>query len=389
VAENQPVKIKTAMEHTAQFPTLAAHLRWFFDRAVVGEDGCMEDHQFGAFAMDLFRLQFEASHPYRRWCESFGKTPGKVEAWKEIPALPVAAFKEMEVTCLPAPERTHVFRSSGTTGRGGSRHIHGHASLGIYAAACWAWFARHLLPGIFPPGAAAPRLPRLLCLAPGPDAAPDSSLVFMMDVIRERMNASPDVFAARVTQVGHWEIDTSRTMATLENAISTDEPVVVLGTAFSFVHLLDFMELSEVRFCLPAGSCLMETGGYKGRSRELSRSELHESLSSRLGISPARIVSEYGMSELSSQAYDTIAGVQSDQRRFSFPPWVRVMIINPETGREAGEGEMGLIRVLDLANVYSVMAVQTEDLGKMSGGKLEMLGRAAMAELRGCSLRLE
>jgi hypothetical protein len=93
------------------------------------------------------------------------------------------------------------------------------------------------------------------------------------------------------------------------------------------------------------------------------------------------------MSELSSQAYDAIAGnVQPGPRTFHFPPWARAQIINPETGRAAADGETGLIRIFDLANVYSVMAVQTEDLGVRRGDGFELLGRAVLAETRGCSL---
>src|SRR5438309_1973682 len=109
-------------------------------------------------------------------------------------------------------------------------------------------------------------------------------------------------------------------------------------------------------------SRVMETGGYKGRSRELPKMELHRLISGGLGISPESIVCEYGMSELSSQAYDHIAGLAGVERSFQFPPWVRVTMVSPETAQEVGVGETGLIRVVDLANVASVIAVQTEDL---------------------------
>ncbi len=139
---------------------------------------------------------------------------------------------------------------------------------------------------------------------------------------------------------------------------------------------------------LPPGSSALETGGYKGRSRILPKPELHALITDLLGIPASHIVCEYGMSELSSQAYDTVLGqAHIGGRRFQFPPWARAQIISPETGREAGEAETGLIRIFDLANVYSVMAIQTEDLGVRRGGGFELLGRAALAEPRGCSLR--
>src|SRR5206468_11450043 len=134
----------------------------------------------------------------------------------------------------------------------------------------------------------------------------------------------------------------------------------------------------------------METGGYKGRSRHLPRAELHSLITQRLGIPASHIVCEYGMSELSSQAYDSEVrnaerGVRKEARVFRFPPWARVRIVSPETGREIAEGERGLIQVSDLANVSSVLAIQTEDLGVRRGAGFELLGRAALAEPRGCS----
>jgi hypothetical protein len=164
-----------------------------------------------------------------------------------------------------------------------------------------------------------------------------------------------------------------------------------LGTAFSFVHLLDYLAEKNLRFDLPAGSRVMETGGYKNRSRTMPKAELHQLITERLGVPPSHIICEYGMSELSSQAYDSAIHHPSSiihHRVFQFPPWARVQIISPETGREVADGETGLIRVFDLANVFSVMAIQTEDLGIRRGGGFELIGRAQLAEPRGCSLMM-
>jgi hypothetical protein len=135
---------------------------------------------------------------------------------------------------------------------------------------------------------------------------------------------------------------------------------------------------------------VIETGGYKGRSRELAKGELHRLISERLGVPAPHIVCEYGMSELSSQAYDITASsarpASPVTRHFHFPPWARAQVISPETGREVADGETGLLRVFDLANVFSVMALQTEDLAVRRGTGFELLGRARLAEPRGCSL---
>src|ERR1019366_2183313 len=121
------------------------------------------------------------------------------------------------------------------------------------------------------------------------------------------------------------------------------------------------------------------------------KAELHALITERLDVPRENIICEYGMSELSSQAYDleiqnSKFKIQNSDRPFRFPPWARVQIISPETGREVAEGETGLIRVFDLANIFSVAAIQTEDLGIRRGDGFELIGRAQLAEPRGCSL---
>jgi hypothetical protein len=184
-----------------------------------------------------------------------------------------------------------------------------------------------------------------------------------------------------VTDDDSWTVDFDRIVPRLESASANRRPVTLLGTAFSFVHLLDRLAETGARFALAAGSQVMETGGYKNRSRVLPKAELHGLITSRLGVEPGNIVCEYGMSELSSQAYDAGPG-----RHFHFPPWARARMMSPETGGEVGDGGTGLIRVFDLANVFSVASIQTEDLGVRHGDGFELMGRAQLAEPRGCSL---
>jgi hypothetical protein len=222
----------------------------------------------------------------------------------------------------------------------------------------------------------------------------------MFEIVRKKMGAAESAFLGSVGEDGAWAIDLKGALAALREASTRGKPILLLGTAFSFVHLLDFLAERNLRLDLPPASRVMETGGYKGRSRALPRAELHSLLTQWLGIPPLHIVCEYGMSELGSQAYDaavdeTRRGLRDgvvlgqplhEARCFRFPPWARVQIISPETGREVDLGGTGLIRVFDLANVYSVMAIQTEDLGVRRTEGFELIGRAAAVEPRGCSL---
>jgi Acyl-protein synthetase, LuxE len=337
---------------------------------------------FDVLARELFALQFAANGPYRKLCQARGVTPANLRHWTQIPAVPTAAFKEFELTCLAPAERTAVFHSSGTAGQVPSRHFHGAESLPLYEASLWAWFSNHFAP-VLGHG------PSAVFLTPPPGQAPHSSLVHMFETVRVKMGGpGPSAgFVGRVDAAGQWTLDFEAAMTALSpRTDSASQPLLVLGTAFSFVHLLDFMAENNLRLQLPPGSHVMETGGYKNKSRSLPKAELHALITERLGVPASHIICEYGMSELSSQAYDTPDPGPQAPRRFRFPPWARVQIISPETGREVAEGGTGLVRILDLANVFSVMAIQTEDLGIRRGEGFELLGRAQQAEPRGCSL---
>jgi hypothetical protein len=306
----------------------------------------------------------------------------------------------LDLSCLPVEDRTAVFHSSGTTGQRPSRHYHNAASLALYETSLLWWFEAHFQLPIAnsQSGRAKATLGgqmangkwQVAILTPPPAQAPHSSLVHMFETIRRELAWSGSAFVGEVDGDGAWTLDEEAALERLRAASGSRRPLLIFGTAFSFVHLLDYLAEQDLRFELPPGSCALETGGYKGRSRSLPKTELHGLISERLGISPGHIVCEYGMSELSSQAYDAAVACSRSTlhapRSFHFPPWARVQIVSPETGCEVAEGETGLIRVFDLANVYSVMAIQTEDLGLRQGDGFALMGRAAVAEPRGCSL---
>ena len=300
------------------------------------------ENEFNARALDLFSLQFAHNAVYRKFCESRGISNGSLEHWSGIPAVPTSAFKELELTSIPEDQRSAVFFSSGTSGQRPSRHFHNATSLGIYEASLLSWFEPHLLVSGPPePVPAAPAAlhglgPKrfaggILALTPGADQAPHSSLVHMFDTLRRGLRCNAFLFAGRTEQDGAWMLDCGKAMGFLEKAVEEEEPVMLLGAAFSYVHLLDQMAAHGLELELPSGSRALETGGYKGRSRALAKAELHEYITCRLGIAAARIVCEYGMSELSSQAYDRVAppleGFRYDNhdqrsaaRAFHFPP---------------------------------------------------------------------
>jgi len=334
-----------------------------------------EGEEFDRLALQLFRLQYHSVPAYRSFCVSQSVHPDSIRNWKEIPVVPTVAFKDLEFTAIPPGERTTVFCSSGTTEQRPGRHFHHAQSLAIYESSLLAWAAMNL-----PVNDAT-----LIFLTPDSEHAAHSSLVRMFHAISRCKGVRRATFVGTPDSDGRWQIDSDRTIALLKACESANEPVGLLGTAFNFVHLVDALDAEGLRFSLPLRSWALETGGYKGRSRTMPKSELHALISGRFGFPVDRIVTEYGMCELSSQAYDNSL-LQSSDRIFRFPSWVRSVVVSPETGHEVKDGEIGLLRVYDLANVYSVMAIETQDLARRRARDFDLIGRAEPAEPRGCSL---
>ena len=214
--------------------------------------GCYEN-EFNTLALELFALQFKHNAAYRKICEARNLTPGVVEHWTQIPAVPTAAFKELDLTCLAPAERTVVFHSSGTTEQKPSRHFHSPESLELYEASLIPWFLENVLPDL--------RFTiydlRLVCLTPPPAQAPHSSLVHMFETIRQKLGgasvpASRTFFGDIAADDGSWTLNFDATFAALNSSLVTRHPSLLLGTAFSFVHLLDYLAEKNLRFDLPS-----------------------------------------------------------------------------------------------------------------------------------------
>ena len=339
-----------------------------------GEAEQAAEERFARLALALFRFQFEHCAPYGRFCRGRGVEPDGIATWREIPAVPSGAFKELTLCSFPPERAVHVFRTSGTaTARRGALHLD---SLELYEASLLAIFRRYMLPELGPGERA-----RLRILAPSPGEVPDSSLAHMFGTVLAELGDAESGFDVLG---GELQVDTL--WAALERAAADGCPVALCGTAFAWVHLLDAAAARGLQIALPRGSRAMETGGFKGRSRTVTRTALYAGVERTLGIPPERIVNQYGMTELGSQFYDGVLRWPDRPRAKGGPPWARVWVVDAGSGREVAVGEVGAIRILDLANLPAVGAVQTSDLGRRSARGFEVLGRAAGAEQRGCSV---
>jgi hypothetical protein len=340
----------------------AAVLRW------IREANWSDDEaRFGELALALFAFQFERCEPYRRFCERRGRTPATLSGWREIPPVPTGAFKELSLTSFPAARTVQTFRTSGTSaGARGALHLD---TLELYEASLLPTFRRHVLPDL-----ASGHRVRFAVLAPAPAETPDSSLSHMFGVVLDALGDAESRFLVR-----EGSLHEEGAIDALRDAVESATPLALCGTAFAFAHLLEGLADANVAFALP-------TGGFKGRSRELPRDELYTWIEERLGVPPARIVNQYGMTELGSQFYDSVLRRPGEARRKQGPPWARVRIADPESGEDVRPGAAGAIVVVDLANTGSVLALQTADLGRQVGDGFEILGRMPGAEQRGCSI---
>lgn len=319
---------------------------------------------FDALALDAHAYQYRANAPYRRFVDRAGKPPPR--SWRDLPAVQTLAFKETVLACADA-ER--VYESSGTTRGPAHRARHHVPFLALYRAAALAGFARAVLPR-------GHRRPFVVA-APERVSHPASSLGEMVSWLREVHDraATPSFLRPEGLDVAG--------LADAFDACEAGEPVLVLAVTSALLTLADHAARAGRRWRLPAESLIVDTGGSKGYARDVPRAEILTRYEAVLGVGAGQVVNEYGMTEMCSQLYAHGDGV------LETPPWVRALVWDPGRGREQQPGEPGLLRYVDLANLGSVVAIQTEDVGHAVAGGIELLGRAQGAEARGCSLLLE
>jgi len=346
-------------------------------RFAAGGAGPWSAAVFEEWALLVFRHQYEVCAPYRSLCDARGVTPETVARWEDAPLVPATGFKHFDFLSFEGVEVEATFRTSGTTRGQEVRGRHHVPRLSLYRAAALSPLEAALLPD-------GERM-RMVSLIPPPEAAPESSLSAMIGFAVEARATSIDWL---VDANGDWGPDTSSVLSELADG---DEPILLFGTALSFVHALEREGRGGQGLPrLPEGSRVMETGGFKGARREVSREELYRRVSERTGLPTHRIVNEYGMTELLSQLWEPVLTEGDSASGVHVPaPWLRVRALDPITLAPLPEGREGILAFFDLANLGSVAHVLTEDIGSVSEGRVRLRGRAAGAEPRGCSRAMD
>lgn len=340
---------------------------------------------FCQIALEIAEFQAAHSAGFARLLHRRG---GALERVEDIPGVPSDAFRLSRVAMHPETEDRARFSTSGTTS--GARGVHAFRRTDTYEAVALAFGRSALLTG------AGPR--RVVALAPCLDDPPSSSLGHMMALFMTDFEQLGD---AEVRTPERWLIDDTGVNVTgLERAgvlaLEHGEALIVLATSFALVGLLDSLHATPRTLRVPGSTVVMQTGGFKGKTREIEPNELRSSVAAAFGIAEAQIVSEYGMTELTSQLYEgTVPGsaLQAERRGtpgvYCEPPWLRVIPVDPISLDPVAAGEVGIARIVDLANVDSAIAIQTQDRVRRVAGGIELLGRAPGAVPRGCSLAIE
>lgn len=328
-----------------------------------------DEAAFEQMALRLFGWQFRHNEPYRRFALQRGRTPLTVRHWREIPAVPISAFKDLTLSCTPPDEAEAVFMTSGTTR--GVRGRSYHPTLAVWRRSMLLNFRRSVMRG-------RERI-RMGILFPDDMALPNSSLAHYLALARREYGAPESAVL-----IGENGLDLDRLLAELARAQAEGVPYALLGASYAFVPVLDALAAAGRRFALPEGSLILDTGGFKGQSRELAPDEFYDGLSAAFGVPRSACINMYGMTELSSQLYDD--GNAACPPVKSGPHWIRTRVVDPLTGLDLPEGERGVIVHHDLAHFNSVSAILTEDAGVIVPGGFQLLGRVDGEASKGCSV---
>jgi len=308
--------------------------------------------EFNAVALEVFQFQYKNVKVYREFCDLLKLDLTTINKVQDIPFLPISFFKSHKII-TESFNSDKIFSSSGTTGTITSKHFV--TNLSLYKESFTKAF-NHFFGTI--------EEITILALLPSYLEQENSSLVFMVDELIKQSNSSHS---------GFYLDNTSDLIEKLEFLEQTKQKTILLGVSYA---LLDLIE--EKQFQLK-NTIIMETGGMKGRRKEMIKEELHALLKKGFGVN--EIYSEYGMTELLSQAYSKGNGI------FNCPPWMKIITRDTEDAQSYINEKTGGINVIDLANLYSCSFIATQDLGKKSKDEsFKILGRFDDSDIRGCNL---
>jgi phenylacetate-coenzyme A ligase PaaK-like adenylate-forming protein len=343
--------------------------------AFISRDGAAPslDADFNAQALALFAHQFQHNLAFQKFCQQRGRTPRTVKRWQDIPAVPINGFKDLTLSCTPPEQCARVFMTSGTT-RGDVKGRHYHPAVEVYDLSMTRNFHARFMRG--------QDKMAMGILFPDEVQMPNSSLAHYLALALRHFATSDSRYF-----IDAQGLQMDALVSALQNAEAQGQPYALLGASYSLVHVMDALRARGLRFTLPVGSRVLDTGGFKGQSREMDMDEFYDSLVELFGVPRSACINMYGMTELSTQFYD--AGNATLPAIKSGPHWIRSRVLDPLTGLEMPKGERGILAHTDLGNYNSVLTILTEDVGIEVDGGFLLLGRAQGAQAKGCSLAVD
>jgi hypothetical protein len=338
---------------------------------------------FDRLVLEVFSHQRSNNAAYREYCEAAGVAAGDVAWWRDIPPYPTDAFKQEIVTSFPLEDAVMAQLTSGTTSanqRG--RIFRDEVGKRLVFAANRVMTGAYLFPDV-PPSSGPRARPRILILAPSPDMAPSMGMAIGMDQTRRHFGRDDSAFL--MSRTG---IDVRALVDALRQAESEGEPVALIGATSAFVYFLDACRKKGWSFALPPGSRIGDGGGYRGRFGDITRDDYYDLCEEILGVPPTHCINILGMAESATNYFDDtlrrcLLGLDPSPRHKVPSPWTRVVAMSPDTGGALPHGEVGLLAHWDLANLPTVLAVQTDNLGATDErGGFEIVGRAKIEDGR-------
>ena len=349
-----------------------------------GEEGDISDSRFNELALGLFEFQYHANKAYRKKsCEKYGIKPGDISHWEEIPVVLMEVFKFGTPTCFPVEQSVKRFVSSGTSDpeKRGKLYLD-QRSYEIYKESMIRTVGKYAMPDL-------ERI-KILLLAPSPEMVPDMAMIHAMGLWMKEYGTPDSMYLVEK----EFKMDNKAFVGALKQAEKTGEPVFIIGASFNYVQISDAFKKQHLSFNLPEGSRTIDGGGYKGKiKKEVPKEEFFPMLTETFGLREDHCVNLYGMTEAATCFLDNVLrnNVMEEREPRYKPnqPWTRTTVVDPETLERLPKGEIGVLRHYDLANVGTVMAIETDDMGYEIEKGFEIIGRAKGAPAVSCSLRAE
>lgn len=346
--------------------------------------GHEREKDFNNLCVESFRLQAKNIPGYARLCAQKKIDIDAVDDFLKIPPVPVQAFKASDIFIYPKEKIYKTFKTSGTSKSTQGSAYFSESGAELTSLAIIANARKYLFPDNFDT--------KFFLIAPSPEAAPNLTMAFGITEVMKNIGTHGGRH-----YIGPEGIEWCGLFSGLRECVEKNIAATIIAPSFAVVFMLDKMKLENIRIKLPKGSRILDAGGFKGRSREISRAEMISAASEFLGVDPVYCVNALGMSELGTQYYDNnlknfISGIEAPVAKEN-PHWAKTFVVDIESGFKIlapkTYGKTGALLHFDLTNIDRAIAILTDDAGRYAGSGFEICGRLSADDIKGCSLTVE